>query len=76
MSPPTAQARGAASKIFKRLLKFTCKMSKLRFGRRVRAALPSCGRCSADDGRCRLRDAHDGEIQNVQASLIDGLLEL
>lgn len=76
MSPPTAQARGAVSNIFKRLLKFTCKMSKLRFGPQVRAPLHFCGQCVADAGRRRLRDVHDGEIQNVQASLIDGLLEL
>ena len=76
-TPPSAKRIGTAdSKIFNPLLKFACKMSSLRFGRKVRAALPLCGPCDAHTGSFRLRVAYDGEIQNVQAALIDGLLEL
>src|SRR4029077_19926970 len=73
---PAGQTSPTDSKILKRRFKFICKISKLRFGRQARRAGLSCGRSNAETGRCRFRDAHDGEIQNVQAAFIDGLLEL
>ena len=73
---PAGQTRPSDSKIFNRRFKFICKMSKLRFGRQARRAGPFCGRSNAETERWRLRDGHDGEIQNVQAAFIDGLLEL
>jgi hypothetical protein len=51
-------------------------MSKSRFGSQARRAGLFRGRSNAETGRFRLPDFHDGEIQNVQAAFIDGLLEL
>ena len=71
------QALKIQSKISKRQLKFILYRCRAAVRPPGSHGIAFRGRCSAEAGRRPvLRDAHDGEIQNVQASLIDGLLEL
>jgi hypothetical protein len=51
VAAPAKRIRMTAAKIFKRKLKFICKMSKLRFSGQLRRALPASAQRGAETGR-------------------------